>query len=100
MQFEGMLHCLNFWVWKGKFWQFGKGNFDSLEKEKINDFFFQNSYTDLFLNYLWRKVTNINVAANYRMAAVGYLSSFLARAKYIPIKCVVFFIAKTTLFFN
>ena len=41
-----------------------------------------------FLDLLWKKVQDLNSQPIYRQAAVGYISSFLARAKYVPVRIV------------
>ncbi|KAG1682614.1 RNA polymerase I-specific transcription initiation factor RRN3 [Nymphon striatum] len=42
-----------------------------------------------FLDYLWEKVQNPNSSSIIRQAAVAYISSLLARAKFIPIGTVM-----------
>lgn len=44
--------------------------------------------SDGFLDYLWKKVQNPNIAPAYRQIAAFYIGSFLARAKYISIRLV------------
>ncbi|XP_022223120.1 RNA polymerase I-specific transcription initiation factor RRN3 [Drosophila obscura] len=43
------------------------------------------TYSELFLSSLWLKVQNPNVSAIIRHAAVGYMASYLARAKFVPL---------------
>lgn len=38
-----------------------------------------------FLDHLWKILRNPSQPAILRQAAVGYLASFLARAKFIPV---------------
>ncbi|XP_058814626.1 RNA polymerase I-specific transcription initiation factor RRN3 [Topomyia yanbarensis] len=46
---------------------------------------FKQSYAEYFITYLWKQVCNPNVSTPMRQAAVGYLASMLARAKFVPI---------------
>lgn len=45
---------------------------------------FKPGYLEYFLSYLWAKVSNHNVPSVIRQSAVCYLSSVLARGKFIP----------------
>lgn len=45
---------------------------------------FKQSYVEYFITYLWKQVTNPNVSTPMRQAAVGYIASMLARAKFVP----------------
>ncbi|KAJ8920052.1 hypothetical protein NQ315_011705 [Exocentrus adspersus] len=40
---------------------------------------------EAFLNYLWKKMCNPNVARVIRRAAVNYIASLLARANFVPL---------------
>ncbi|XP_074030312.1 RNA polymerase I-specific transcription initiation factor RRN3 homolog Tif-IA [Leptinotarsa decemlineata] len=44
--------------------------------------------TEAFLNFLWKKVCNPNVAPVLRQASVNYIASLLARANFIPLTMV------------
>ncbi|BFF93998.1 RNA polymerase I-specific transcription initiation factor RRN3 [Drosophila madeirensis] len=46
------------------------------------------SYSEAFLSSLWLKVQNPNVSAILRHAAVGYMASFLARARFVPLSTI------------
>eukprot|EP00117_Sycon_ciliatum_P039815 scpid50579/ scgid29360/ RNA polymerase I-specific transcription initiation factor RRN3; Transcription initiation factor IA len=46
------------------------------------------SFTEGFLHLLWSKVEDVNGGAVTRQAAAAYMSSFVARAKYIPLSTV------------
>lgn len=46
---------------------------------------FKQSYVEYFISYLWKQVCNPNVSTPMRQAAVGYIASMLARAKYVPL---------------
>ncbi|CRL04694.1 CLUMA_CG017758, isoform A [Clunio marinus] len=48
----------------------------SLEKTFLND----------FLNFLWRKTVDRNQSPTIRQIAIGYLSSFLSRTKFLPME--------------
>ncbi|XP_015595877.1 RNA polymerase I-specific transcription initiation factor RRN3 [Cephus cinctus] len=54
---------------------------------------FRTLVAETFINWLWRKVSNPNVAPIMRQSAVSYIASILARATFIPIG-----ILKTMLF--
>lgn len=45
---------------------------------------FKQSYVEYFITYLWKQVINPNVSTPMRQAAVGYIASMLARAKFVP----------------
>jgi len=45
----------------------------------------QTTMADKFLNILWHKICNPNLAPEIRQSAVGYIASILARAKYLSI---------------
>lgn len=45
----------------------------------------RQTFSEAFLSSLWQKVQNPNVSAIIRHGAVGYLASFLARAKFVPL---------------
>lgn len=47
-----------------------------------------------FLSFLWSKLTDLNVSAPIRQAAVGYIASFLARAKFISITIVKHYLSE------
>ncbi|KAH8241230.1 hypothetical protein KR032_002955 [Drosophila birchii] len=49
-------------------------------------------YWDGFLQMLWNKVQNPNASAIIRHTAVGYLSSFIARAKFLPLSTITFYL--------
>lgn len=46
---------------------------------------FKQSYVEYFITYLWKQVCNPNVSTPMRQAAVGYIASMLARAKYVTL---------------
>ncbi|KAH8421224.1 hypothetical protein KR009_001757 [Drosophila setifemur] len=52
----------------------------------------RKAFSEAFLSSLWQKVQNPNVSAIIRHAAVGYLASFLARAKFVPLCSITFYI--------
>lgn len=41
---------------------------------------------EAFLDHLWKILQNPSLPAVLRQAAAGYLGSFLARAKFIPLR--------------
>ncbi|KAK0080743.1 hypothetical protein PV325_013443 [Microctonus aethiopoides] len=47
---------------------------------------FKITVLEAFLNWLWLKVSNPNVAPVIRQSAVAYIASLVARANFIPIK--------------
>uniref|UniRef100_A0A3B3ZGG0 Uncharacterized protein n=1 Tax=Periophthalmus magnuspinnatus TaxID=409849 RepID=A0A3B3ZGG0_9GOBI len=49
---------------------------------------FRLALSEAFLEHLWRLVQNPSQAAVLRQAALGYMGSFLARAKFIPVATV------------
>ncbi|XP_030377459.1 RNA polymerase I-specific transcription initiation factor RRN3 [Scaptodrosophila lebanonensis] len=49
---------------------------------------FKQPYAESFLYTLLQKVQNPNMSAVIRHAAVGYMASFLARAKYVPLNTI------------
>ncbi|KAH8251454.1 hypothetical protein KR038_000158 [Drosophila bunnanda] len=49
-------------------------------------------YWEGFLQMLWNKVQNPNASAIIRHTAVGYLSSFIARAKFLPLSTITFYL--------
>ncbi|KAH8394037.1 RNA polymerase I-specific transcription initiation factor RRN3 [Drosophila serrata] len=49
-------------------------------------------YWEGFLQMLWKKVQNPNASAIIRHTAVGYLSSFIARAKFLPLGTITFYL--------
>ncbi|XP_001356293.3 RNA polymerase I-specific transcription initiation factor RRN3 [Drosophila pseudoobscura] len=48
----------------------------------------RSAYSEAFLSSLWLKVQNPNVSAIIRHAAVGYIASYLARAKFVPLSTI------------
>jgi RNA polymerase I-specific transcription initiation factor RRN3 len=46
---------------------------------------FKSTLVEAFLNYLWKKVCNPNIASVTRQAAVNYIVSFVARATFVPV---------------
>ncbi|XP_057658400.1 RNA polymerase I-specific transcription initiation factor RRN3 isoform X2 [Diorhabda carinulata] len=46
---------------------------------------FKHSISEAFLNYLWKKVCNLNVAPILRQSAVNYIASLVARGNFIPL---------------
>ncbi|XP_058451727.1 RNA polymerase I-specific transcription initiation factor RRN3 [Malaya genurostris] len=46
---------------------------------------FKQSYVEYFITYLWKQVCNPNISTPMRQAAVGYMASMLARARFVPI---------------
>lgn len=51
----------------------------------ILNIYLQKSFTNEFLNYIWSKIIDRNQPSTIRQTAVGYLSSFLARSKFLPL---------------
>ncbi|KAJ0058424.1 hypothetical protein NL108_014638, partial [Boleophthalmus pectinirostris] len=49
---------------------------------------FRLALSEAFLEHLWKLVQNPSLAAVLRQAVLGYMGSFLARAKFIPIATV------------
>ncbi|XP_055376833.1 RNA polymerase I-specific transcription initiation factor RRN3 [Condylostylus longicornis] len=49
---------------------------------------FKFSLAEKFLTFLWEKIINPNVSAPIRQVSIGYLASFLSRAKYIPLSAI------------
>ncbi|XP_033121712.1 RNA polymerase I-specific transcription initiation factor RRN3-like isoform X1 [Anneissia japonica] len=49
---------------------------------------FRQGLSDLFLDYLWKKIENPNTSQIVRQAAASYVASFLSRAKFVPIAAV------------
>uniref|UniRef100_A0A7N6AFJ6 RRN3 homolog, RNA polymerase I transcription factor n=1 Tax=Anabas testudineus TaxID=64144 RepID=A0A7N6AFJ6_ANATE len=49
---------------------------------------FRLALTEAFLDHLWKFLQNMSQPAVLRQAAAGYLGSFLARAKFIPVLTV------------
>lgn len=47
---------------------------------------FKPNVAEAFLNWLWQKVSNPNVAPVLRQSAVAYIASLLARANFVPIR--------------
>lgn len=45
---------------------------------------FKQSYVEYLITHLWKLVCNPNVSTPMRQAAVGYIASMLARARFIP----------------
>ncbi|XP_017060440.1 RNA polymerase I-specific transcription initiation factor RRN3 isoform X2 [Drosophila ficusphila] len=52
----------------------------------------RSAYAEAFLNSLWQKVKNPNISPIIRHAAVGYMASYLARAKFLPLCTVIFYL--------
>ncbi|XP_072386800.1 RNA polymerase I-specific transcription initiation factor RRN3 [Diabrotica undecimpunctata] len=46
---------------------------------------FKTTIAEAFLNYLWKKVCNLNVAPILRQAAVNYIASLIARGSFVPL---------------
>lgn len=46
---------------------------------------FKPAIVEAFLNYLWKKVCNPNVAPVLRQASVSYIASLIARATFVPL---------------
>ncbi|XP_055595204.1 RNA polymerase I-specific transcription initiation factor RRN3 [Uranotaenia lowii] len=46
---------------------------------------FKSAYVEYFITHLWGQVCNPNVSTPMRQAAVGYVGSMLARAKFVPV---------------
>ncbi|EDV99002.1 RNA polymerase I-specific transcription initiation factor RRN3 [Drosophila grimshawi] len=49
-------------------------------------------YTEIFLSGLWKKVQNPNVSSVKRHAAVSYIASFLARARFAPLSTITYYL--------
>ncbi|KAF5273907.1 hypothetical protein FQA39_LY01022 [Lamprigera yunnana] len=45
----------------------------------------KTSISEAFLNFLWRKVCNPNVASIHRHTAISYIASLIARGSFIPL---------------
>lgn len=43
----------------------------------------QEIFANKFLEFLWKKITNKSQSATMRQTAIGYLASFLSRAKFV-----------------
>ncbi|KAH8272200.1 hypothetical protein KR018_011108, partial [Drosophila ironensis] len=54
----------------------------------------RTSYSDAFLSTLWQKAQNINVSSIIRHAAIGYIASFLARAKFVQLRTIKMYICE------
>ncbi|TDG46125.1 hypothetical protein AWZ03_007467 [Drosophila navojoa] len=50
------------------------------------------AYAEIFLTSLWQKVQNPNVSSIIRHAAVSYIASFLARAKFVPLSTITYYL--------
>ncbi|XP_060651233.1 RNA polymerase I-specific transcription initiation factor RRN3 [Drosophila nasuta] len=50
------------------------------------------AYTEAFLNFLWLKVQNPNVSSIIRHVAVSYIASFLARAKFVSLSTITYYL--------
>ncbi|XP_070855389.1 RNA polymerase I-specific transcription initiation factor RRN3-like isoform X2 [Drosophila suzukii] len=50
------------------------------------------AYSEAFLDLLWKKVQNPNISVIIRHAAVGYMASFLSRARFLPLRMVIFYL--------
>ncbi|CAG9773105.1 unnamed protein product [Ceutorhynchus assimilis] len=48
----------------------------------------KSTVTEAFLNYLWKKVSNPNIAIVLRQAAVTYIASLVARGSFVPLSIV------------
>lgn len=46
---------------------------------------FKSTFTEGFLNHLWKKVCSPNVPSVYRQTAVSYIASLVARATFVPL---------------
>ncbi|KAJ8945039.1 hypothetical protein NQ318_019034 [Aromia moschata] len=46
---------------------------------------FKTTVTEAFLNFLWAKVCNPNIAPVLRQSSVNYIASHVARANYVPL---------------
>lgn len=51
----------------------------------VKVFLYVKALTEAFLDHLWKILQNPSQPAILRQAAAGYLGSFLARAKFIPV---------------
>ncbi|XP_028142826.2 RNA polymerase I-specific transcription initiation factor RRN3 [Diabrotica virgifera virgifera] len=49
---------------------------------------FKTTIAEGFLNYLWKKVCNPNVAPILRQAAVNYIASLIARGSFVPLSMI------------
>ncbi|XP_043949733.1 RNA polymerase I-specific transcription initiation factor RRN3 isoform X4 [Drosophila biarmipes] len=50
------------------------------------------AYSESFLDLLWKKVQNPNISAIIRHTAVGYMASFLSRARFLPLRIVIYYL--------
>nr|XP_039260878.1 RNA polymerase I-specific transcription initiation factor RRN3-like [Styela clava] len=50
---------------------------------------FEKSFSETFLNHLWRKVQDPSAPMILRQTSLSYIASFLARAKYLHLNCVL-----------
>uniref|UniRef100_W8ASN5 RNA polymerase I-specific transcription initiation factor RRN3 n=1 Tax=Ceratitis capitata TaxID=7213 RepID=W8ASN5_CERCA len=53
---------------------------------------FKHTIAEAFLTSLWDKIKNPNVSAVIRQAAVGYMASFLARGKFVPLPTLKYYL--------
>lgn len=52
---------------------------------KVLLLFVPQALTEAFLDHLWKVLQNPSQPAVLRQAAAGYIGSFLARAKFVPV---------------
>ncbi|KAM8715760.1 hypothetical protein ACLKA7_002756 [Drosophila subpalustris] len=50
------------------------------------------AYAEAFLSSLWQKVQNPNVSPIIRHVTVSYIASFLARAKFVPLSTITYYL--------
>ncbi|XP_037959578.1 RNA polymerase I-specific transcription initiation factor RRN3 [Teleopsis dalmanni] len=52
----------------------------------------KNTFAECFLATLWNNVKNLNTPSVLKQTSVGYIVSFLARSKYLPIALIQFYL--------
>lgn len=61
---------------------------------------FDRNRTEGFLNYLWKKITNVNIAGPIRQSAVYYLTGILSHASFVSTRYYSFSFAVFRLYLN
>lgn len=46
---------------------------------------YKNTLAEAYLNYLWKKVCNPNIASVIRQSSINYIVSFIARATFVSV---------------
>ncbi|XP_037731629.1 RNA polymerase I-specific transcription initiation factor RRN3-like isoform X1 [Drosophila subpulchrella] len=55
------------------------------------------AYSEAFLDLLWQKVQNPQISPIIGHAAVGYMTSFLSRARFLPLSLVQYYLKKMSI---